>query len=160
MRNFSVIGIIVLFFFSCTSHSYERAIADWIQTDKVGTWTDLKFKLIEVVETKDLTVADSVRILENKIKSLNKIIDSADNRKSLIKIAPSTYLSACEQLKSTQYILNSSYADRDTTEIIAKYMKCKYSIFFPELQTKQIKVETFLLSPALDKCLGRMKKNI
>lgn len=157
-QMFKLLSVLLLFA-SCTP-GYEKTIADWVQTDKAGTWTDLKFKLIEVVETKDLTVGDSVRILENEVKRLNKIIDRAENRKSMVRVAPSTYFDACDKLKSTRHLLESSYADRDTTEIIARYLKCKYSIFSPELQTKQIKVETFLLTPDQNKCLGRMKKNI
>ena len=31
---------------SCGSPEYEKAIADWLQTDENGTWTDLKFELM------------------------------------------------------------------------------------------------------------------
>jgi hypothetical protein len=39
----SRILIVLLFALSsCGSTEYEKAIADWLQTDENGTWTDLK----------------------------------------------------------------------------------------------------------------------
>ena len=66
MKNWLLLGVLILGLSSCGSPEYEKAIADWIQTDKNGTWTDLKFELLEVIETKDITVADSIRILQDK----------------------------------------------------------------------------------------------
>lgn len=51
---------------SCSKPGYEKAIAEWVQTDSHGTWTDLKFELLEVLETEDVTVSDSLRYLNNK----------------------------------------------------------------------------------------------
>lgn len=75
----SKILIVLLFALSsCGSPEYEKAIADWLQTDENGTWKDLKFELIKTIEVKDITVADSVRILqvekEKKISWCNKEI--------------------------------------------------------------------------------------
>lgn len=158
--------------------NYEKAIADWIQTDNSGTWTDLKFKLIEVVETKDITVADSAKIMETEFEK-QKVARLSAYEKDIIKCE--TYLGFAKLSASPeeiQTILNnlntlkaqldsiqtltyySVYADKKSTDILAKLKKCKYSIFSPELNTNQQKVETFLLTPDQDKCLGRMKKNI
>lgn len=158
--NKLLLVLILLGLSSCSSPNYEKAIADWIQTDETGTWTDMKFELLEVQETKDLTVGDSVNILKRKIDNLNKIIERAENPKSLIKIAPSTYFNTRDQMKSAQRLLDSSYNDRDSTEVLARYLKCKYSIFSPLLHVRQEKVETFLLTPDMKNCLARMKKNI
>lgn len=47
--------IVLLFALSsCGSPEYEKAIADWLQTDENGTWTDLKFELIELLDEKML----------------------------------------------------------------------------------------------------------
>ena len=52
----SRILIVLLFALSsCGSPEYEKAIADWLQTDENGTWTDLKFELIELLDEKDVT---------------------------------------------------------------------------------------------------------
>lgn len=72
------------------------------------------------------------------------------------------------QLKQTVALLDSIeqsntpliYEGRDKTELLAKLMKCKYVIIPPLLNSKQEKIETFLLDPKMNKCLGRMKKNI
>lgn len=61
-------------FSSCSKPGYEKAIAEWIQTDSHGTWTDLKFELLEVLETEDVTVSDSLRYLNNKSAQLSTVI--------------------------------------------------------------------------------------
>lgn len=63
----SRILIVLLFALSsCGSTEYEKAIADWLQTDENGTWTDLKFELIELLDEKDVTVSDSLLYLDSK----------------------------------------------------------------------------------------------
>lgn len=55
---------------SCGEQSkYEKAIADFVQTDKKGTWTDLQFKVIEMGDPTDITVKDSVALLTEKFDS-------------------------------------------------------------------------------------------
>lgn len=45
------LAVMVLFLTSCAVQSnYEKAIADFVQTDRSGTWTDMKFKVIEMGE--------------------------------------------------------------------------------------------------------------
>lgn len=58
--------MLLITFSSCSKPGYEKAIAEWVQTDSHGTWTDLKFELLEVLETEDVTVSDSLRYLNNK----------------------------------------------------------------------------------------------
>lgn len=43
--------MLLVTFSSCSKPGYEKAIAEWVQTDSHGTWTDLKFELLEVLET-------------------------------------------------------------------------------------------------------------
>ena len=50
--------MLLITFSSCSKPGYEKAIAEWVQTDSHGTWTDLKFELLEVLETEDVTVSD------------------------------------------------------------------------------------------------------
>lgn len=178
MRNLNVIGIIVFFFFSCTSHSYEKAIADWLQTDNSGTWTDLKVKLIEVVEAKDITVADSSKIMEaefEKQKGAKLTGYKNDIKRHETYLGFAKLSASSEEVQKVQNDLNTLkaqldstqaltflpiYTDKKQTDILAKLIKCKYSIVVPILNTRQEKVETFLLTPDQAKCLGRMKKNI
>ena len=73
----SRILIVLLFALSsCGSTEYEKAIADWLQTDENGTWTDLKFELIELLDEKDVTVSDSLLYLDSKAAQ------GTDDRKS------------------------------------------------------------------------------
>lgn len=46
--------MLLIAFSSCSKPGYEKAIAEWVQTDSHGTWTDLKFELLEVLETEDV----------------------------------------------------------------------------------------------------------
>ena len=39
--------MLLMTFSSCSKPGYEKAIAEWVQTDSQGTWTDLKFELLE-----------------------------------------------------------------------------------------------------------------
>ena len=65
--------MLLIAFSSCSKPGYEKAIAEWIQTDSHGTWTDLKFELLEVLETEDVTVSDSLRYLNNKSAQLSTV---------------------------------------------------------------------------------------
>lgn len=156
MKNLILLfGIALLGLSSCETPNYEKAVADWIQTDKNGTWTDLKFKLIEVIETKDITVLDSLQYLERKSDDLNAAIKKADDPHSKTKVPFSYYMKAKDKLKRVE-AMKEVYTDREKTEILARLLKCKYSIVSPMLQTRQEKTETFLLTPEM-KCIARMK---
>lgn len=162
---------------SCKSQSYEQAISDWIQTDSKGTWTDLKFELLEVIETKDITVSDSIQILEEKfkkkqVKNISVYTNKVNReRNSIALLEKSPYISRSrienyrKTLKETEITLDSLrtlsfqsiYDNRKKEEVLVKLLKCRYSIFSPLLQTRQEKTETFILSSDLKKCVGRLK---
>lgn len=154
MRNL-ILLLSVALLTSCVSPG-EKAIADWIQTDANGTWTDLKFDLIEIIETKDVTVLDSLQYLERKSDDLNSILEKADDPHNRFRKPISYYMTAKDNLKQVE-ALKEVYANREKTEILAKLLKCKYSIVSPIQKTRQEKTETFLLTPDMDKCLARMK---
>lgn len=157
MKNLVLLlGIVLLGLSSCGSPSYEKAVADWIQTDENGTWTDLKFQMLEVIETKEVTVSDSLHYFERKSEDLNDVIKKADDPHSKAKVPFSSYMKAKDNLKRIE-AMKEVYANREKTEILAKLLKCKYAIVSPMLQTKQEKIETFLLTPDMSKCLARMK---
>lgn len=157
MKNLILLfGIALLVLSSCEIPSYEMAVADWIQTDKNGTWTDLKFKLIEIIETKDVTVSDSLSYLESKGTQQEKIIERAENPRTLIKPLFSDYAKAKDKLKWIEK-KKMEYANRDSTEVLAKLLKCKYAITPPMLKARQEKTETFLLTPDMGRCLGKIK---
>lgn len=69
-RNFINAAIAAFLLIGCAVQSnYEKAIADFVQTDRSGTWTDMKFKVIEIGEPTDITVGDSIKILTDKFES-------------------------------------------------------------------------------------------
>lgn len=173
MKNWILLlGILLSCLSSCGSHDYEKAIADWLQTDENGTWKDLKFELIKTIEIKDITVADSIRILqvekEKKISWCNKEISRLTQEIEKVDkgniAAPSTYFRNRDRLKQTIALLDSiqssnvssTYDNRERTEVLAKLVKCRYGIMC-SANTAEERTETFLLSSDLKKCIGRMK---
>ena len=64
--------MLLMTFSSCSKPGYEKAIAEWVQTDSQGTWTDLKFELLEVLETEDVTVSDSLRHLKQQKRTTSR----------------------------------------------------------------------------------------
>lgn len=73
MKQLFITFIFTFFLFvSCsTGNKYEKLIADYVQTDKYGVWTDLSFKLVELEELSPLTVSDSIAILKKQFESEN-----------------------------------------------------------------------------------------
>lgn len=177
MKNLIPLLLVAVMLSSCGSPSYEKAIADWIQTDKNGTWTDLKFELLEVIETKDITVADSIRILQDKfnemqeknVSTYTKKIGRLEGFVSRLEKNPfapeATTESYRKTLTETEVALDSVqkltfqsvYDTRSGTEVLAKLLKCKYAIIPPMLKVRQEKTEEFLLSSDMKTCWGRMK---
>lgn len=173
MKNWILLlGILLSCLSSCGSHDYEKAIADWLQTDENGTWKDLKFELIKTIEVKDITVADSISLLqvekEKKISWCNKEITRLTQEiekvdKGMIA-APSTYFRNRDRLKQTIALLDSiqssnvlsAYDNREKMEILAKLVKCRYGII-SLANIYEERTETFLLSSDLKRCIGRMK---
>ena len=119
--------MLLIAFSSCSKPGYEKAIAEWIQTDSHGTWTDLKFELLEVLETEDVTVSDSLRYLNNKSAQLSTVIQKAETPRALFKPSFSAYMEAQKSLKATE-ATKAMYQHRDSTEVIGKILKCRYAI--------------------------------
>lgn len=153
--------------------SYEKAIADFLQTDKRGTWTDMQFKVIEMGDPTDITVGDSIKILTDKFE-----VDKA-KRLSLLNesITRNTKDKESEQFPSMQQFyqklidknqiladsisklavtLPDAYKDADAAKVLAKEITCKFSVVPPTYNTRQEMTETFVLNAAGDKCY-RMK---
>ena len=93
--------MLLIAFSSCSKPGYEKAIAEWVQTDSHGTWTDLKFELLEVLETEDVTVSDSLCYLNNKSAQLSAVIQKAESPRALFKPSFSAYMEAEKSLKAT-----------------------------------------------------------
>lgn len=157
MKNWLLLGVLILGLSSCGSPEYEKAIADWIQTDEDGTWTDLKFELIELIEEEDVTVSDSLLYLENKGDQQKKIIERAENPRALVKPLFSDYAKAQDNLKWIEK-KKMEYEDRDSTEVLAKLLKCRYAITSPLLNTRQEMNGSFILSLDMKRCFGQLSE--
>lgn len=156
-----------------TQSSYEKAIADFVQTDKRGTWTDMQFKVIEMGDPVDITVGDSIKILTDKFeadksKRLSMLNESiARNTKSKEKEQfPSMQQFYQKMIDKNQILADSisklavtlpdAYKDADAAKVLAKEITCKFSVVPPTYNARQEMTETFVLNAAGDKCY-RMK---
>ena len=128
--------MLLIAFSSCSKPGYEKAIAEWVQTDFHGTWTDLKFELLEVLEIEDVTVSDSLRHLNNKSAQLSAVIQKAESPRALFKPSFSAYMEAEKSLMMMDVKWNAYYgswqnviADNDSLlQIVADYQLIKQNI--------------------------------
>lgn len=146
--------MLLIAFSSCSKPGYEKAIAEWV--NRFSRWTDLKFELLEVLETEDVTVSDSLRYLNNKSAQLSTVIQKAETPRALFKPSFSAYMEAQKSLKATE-ATKAMYLHRDSTEVIGKILKCRYAIVQPYSGVQQKKTASFLLSPDMEKCIGKLK---
>lgn len=160
------------FLASCGKPDYETAIANWYQTVD-GAYIDMKFKMLEVIEIKDITVADSLVILEKRfekqkakdIKSLEKSISAQNTKMSFSKLAgvnTQKYEMEIDKLSAKLDSVKSSpfksvYDNRPKDEALLKVMKCRYSVEMPGLKVVSEETGSFLLTPDQKKCIGSIK---
>jgi len=176
-RNLVKNMAVLLLLTGCAGQSsYEKAIADFVQTDKKGTWTDLQFKVIEMGEPTDITVKDSVAILTKKFdaeksKRLAMLNESiARNKESMEKERFNSMKqfyqklidknqALVDSLAKTSVELPDAYKNAAETTVLAKEITCKFSIANPMLNNaKQEITENFILNAAGDKCYRRNSK--
>lgn len=169
-RNFMNAVIAVFLLTGCSGqNSYEKAIADFVQTDRSGTWTDMQFKVIEMGKPTDITVGDSIKILTDKFeaekaKRLTVINESiARNTKNKEKEQFSSMSTFYQKMIDENQIqadsisklvvtLPDAYKDAEATKVLAKEVTCKFSVVPPIYNTRQEMTETFVLNAAGDKC--------
>lgn len=112
--------------------------------------------MIELLDEKDVTVSDSLLYLDSKAAQQVQMIERAENPRALVKPLFSDYAKAKDNLKWIEK-KKMEYKDRDSTEVLAKLLKCKYAIVPPSLKARQERVGEFLLAPDMKTCWGRMK---
>lgn len=176
-RNLLMTAATILLLTSCGGQSqYEKAIADFVQTDKKGTWTDLQFKVIEMSEPTNITVGDSVAMLTEKFEAKKaKELDFYNRRitehkasmeKKQFKTMKEFYQKSIgknqiivDSLTKTTVELPETYKNVTQTTVLAKEITCKFSIVNPMLgNAKQEITETFVLNAEGDKCYRRNSK--
>ena len=93
----------------------------------------------------------------NKARGLSAFCMTADNCALLLfKPSFSAYMEAEKSLKATD-AMKAMYLHRDSTEVIGKILKCRYAIVQPHSGVQQKKTASFLLSPDMEKCIGKLK---
>lgn len=176
-RNLLMMAAALVMLTSCGGQSkYEKAIADFVQTDKKGTWTDLQFKVIEMGEPTNITVGDSVAILTEKFEAKKaKELDFYNRRiaehkasmeKERFKTMKEFYQKSIDKnqvvvdsLAKTSVELPEAYKSAAETTVLAKEITCKFSIVNPMVgNAKQEITETFVLNAEGDKCYRRNSK--
>lgn len=166
------VAAMVLFFTGCTVQSnYEKAIADFVQTDRSGTWTDMKFKVIEMSEPIDITVGDSIKILTEKFESdkekylhnlksnierstAKRDKESFSSMKKFYQKQIDRNQELLDSLSKTTLVLPDAYVNVPESKVLAKEIECKFSIVPPIYNddARQEMTEKFLLNAAGDKC--------
>lgn len=172
MKREIIIGCLgLLLLTSCTGNAniYEKAIADFVQTNKKGVWTDLQFKVIEMGAPVEITVGDSIKILTDEFETLKSerlVILTESLEQGKVGLAKETlptmqkyyrasidkYQSLVDSATKTTVSLPESYRNSHTKMVLAKEITCKFSIILPSYNTRQEMTETFILSADGAKC--------
>lgn len=165
---------------ACSSKDniYEETIADHVQTDRHGTWTDLHFKVISL-EVEECTMADSIRTLvADATEEISKAIARENEWLSDYKTglernekkrypSPTTENMYRELIEHSKQRLDSlqridptkviCYEGLDPNTVLAVYATCKYGINLPGNGTYQERMDTFILTPDGKKVIGKEK---
>lgn len=167
--------------FSCSyNNDYEKAIADYVQTDKSGTKYDLKFKVLEIKELQKITIADSINILtermesernkqiarqEESIRSNQEMLEKEQNGNFPLKTMIDFYTKSIndankkiDELKSRDPGWLIPYENRPKDEILAILVQCKYSVVPPTYNTTIEEAKDFVLTTDGKKCKGIRSK--
>ncbi|BDF53512.1 hypothetical protein CE91St24_32230 [Odoribacteraceae bacterium] len=173
-----------VFLFSCegTTSKYEKAIADFVQTDSRGTKLDMKFKAEELEELHSVTVADSVKIitdnfnterdkqmasLEKTLSAFTENIEKAKAARRPSQTMISSYQSSIDKTNERINALKESvpeelvkYENRDASDILKIVIRCTYSVDEPITNKRATETFDFFLSPDGTKCYSqkRVKK--
>jgi hypothetical protein len=183
MKKVSIIAVLTALLLSsaCTSKQsvYEKTIADYVQTDKHGTFTDLKFKALSIEKTVDITVADSLKLLQTEFEKLRdeqitsqqctldylngllKDNQSAKYAKHAMDEQLNQSIAAAQSridsLRNLPATDSDCYKGRSLTEVVSVVVKCCYSYIMPRSGAAKERTDNFILSPDGKKVLGKEK---
>lgn len=176
-RSLLMMVIAVLFILGCSEQNkYEKAIADFVQTDKRDTWTDLQFKIIEMGKPTSITVGDSIAILTEvfeakKAKDLEfytqRIAEhTASMEKDQLKVLNEFYQKSIDKnqlvvdsLMKSSVKLPEAYKSAAANTVLAQEITCKFSIVnLMAGNARQEITETFVLNAEGDMCYRRSPK--
>lgn len=152
---------------------YEKAIADFIQTDPKGIWTD--FKVLEIGEPVMITVGDSIHILKDAFEmKRKKNLDSADKiikrhsrslKKELLSFTRELhqrYIDKYQRMKDSLYMLKvplpEGYSDENSKKALSQEVSCKFSIMIPLFNARQVVTKIFIFNADGSICYGFKSK--
>ncbi|MDR2844248.1 MAG: hypothetical protein LBV57_06335 [Candidatus Symbiothrix sp.] len=183
MKKVNLIAALTVLLLSsaCTSKQsiYEKAIANYVQSNRRGTWTDCKFKTLSIEKTADITVADSLKLLQAEFEkscdeqiasqqctldyfnSLLKDNESAKYAKQAVDDQLNRNIAATQTRIDSLHNLPAAYSDlykgRSLTEVVSVVVKCCYSYTMPGSGAAKERTDNFILSPDGKKVLGKEK---
>jgi len=151
-----------------TTSKYEKLIADIVQTDR-GVKIDLNFKADKLEEIRQVSVADSIKIitdafiaerdkqlasLEKTLSVFTKSIEKAKAASRPSQVMIGSYQSSIDKtneqidaLKKTFPKELTKYENRDANEILAIVVRCTYTIDEPLGNNRATETFDFYLSP-------------
>jgi len=178
MRNFIYTIVVAVVVISCNSNTARKAdfaktIENYLSTDKRGTKYDLHFKVIEMNEHGTLTVADSIAYLTDEFRKDKQLII---NRIELAKKMTSVLLERekkqneidkynadialmnyrIDSLKNLNPDNLNGYEHKNSDDILAQIIRCKYSLLVPGKTTIEETFD-FFLSPDGTKCYEKTR---
>jgi len=156
-----------------TKTDYKKTIADYVQTDKKGTKYDLKFKVLELEEQGVITIGDSIAYLTDEFRKDKEFIIK---RVELAKEMTQELLSKSKRendidkynahivvmdnridsLKNLTPDNLNGYDKRNAGDVLAKIVRCKYSITMPHGISAEETFD-FYLSADGSKCYGKKR---
>lgn len=166
--------------FSCggTTSKYEKLIADVVQTER-GVKIDLNFKADKLEKIKEISVADSIKIitdsfnaerdkqmvsLEKTISVFNASIEKAKAARNPSQTMINSYQSNIDKTNERIDALKKSvpnelakYQNRDVREILAVVIRCTYTIDEPLTKKRATETFDFFLSPDATKFYSKKR---
>jgi septal ring factor EnvC (AmiA/AmiB activator) len=184
LKNMNMKRIILLplfiLLFSCgsTTSKYDKLIADIVQTDG-GVKINLNFKVDKLDEIKQISVADSIKIITDSFnadrdkqiasleKTLNVFTESIEKAKAASRPSQTminSYQSSIDKTNERIDVLRTSvpdeltkYENRDVSKILAVVVRCTYTIDEPMTKKRATETFDFFLSPDATKCYSKKR---
>ena len=183
MKRIILLSLVSLLF-SCgdTTSKYEKAIADFVQTDSRGTKLDMKFKVEELEELHCVTVADSIKIImdnfnterDKQVASLRKTVslftENIEKAKAARNPSQAMIKSYQSNIDKTNERINAlkesvpkelvKYENKDASDILTIVVRCTYPVDEPITNKRATETFDFFLSPDGTTCYSqkRIKK--
>jgi len=182
MKKIVLLPLVALLI-SCggSTSKYEKLIADVVQTDSKGTKYHLNFKADKLEEIRQISVADSIKIITDAFnadkdkkrtqfqqslsrnqENLDKEKNSRHPGKTMMEFYQKNidhYSLLIDSLEQTVPAKAAQYEKRDGNEILTVIVRCTYTIDEPLTNRKATETFDFFLSPDGTKCYSRKRVN-